>query len=167
MTFFSIGSTSQEGTVGLNQSFWEREPGVKSLSGALTDLAKRVKRIEASAAAVREHNDTALQIRCQQLETLLDQATKDAKDGTAETAGALEGWPRTKASLEHRVAAMRAEYGDWHAHLLERDPLDATRDAEREAAEATAFAACCLDAAEWAVIRAELVRAYGEALGHV
>ena len=116
---------------------------MKSLSEALTDLPRRVKRIEDSAAAVRERNDAALQIRCRY---------------------AASSWRPLKASLEHQVAAMRADYGDWHAHLVERNPDKAARDAEQDAATAITLASNCLDAAEWAVIRAELVRAGGDTL---
>ena len=137
---------------------------MKSLSEALTDLARRVKRIEDSAAAVRERNDAALQIRCKQLEASIDRQVKEAKHSGDETRGAVSKWSEIKASLEHQVAAMRADYGDWHAHLVERNPDKAARDAEQEAAAIT-LASYCLDAAEWAVVRAEIVRAGGDTLG--
>lgn len=135
---------------------------MKSLSEALTDLARRVKRIEDSAAAVRERNDAALQIRCKQLKASIDRQVKETKHSADETRGAVSTWSEIKASLEHQVAAMRADYGDC-AHLVERNPDKAARDAEQDAAAAITLASYCLDAAEWAVVRAELVRAAGHA----
>ena len=137
---------------------------MKSLSEALTDLARRVKRIEDSAAAVRERNDAALQIRRKQLEASIDRQVKEAKHSADETRGAVSTWSEIKASLEHQVAAMRADYGDWHAHLVQRNPDKAARDAEQDAAAAITLASYRLDAAEWAVVRAELVRAGGDTL---
>ena len=137
---------------------------MKSLSEALTDLARRVKRIEDSAAAVRERNDAALQIRCKHLEASIDRQVKEAKHSADEARGAVSTWSEIKASLEHQVAAMRADYGDWHAHLVQRNPDKAARDAEQDAAAAITLASYRLDAAEWAVVRAELVRAGGDTL---
>ena len=96
------------------------------------------------------------------LEASIDRQVKETKHSADETRGAVSTWSEIKASLEHQVAAMRADYGDC-AHLVERNPDKAARDAEQDAAAAITLASYCLDAAEWAVVRAELVRAAGHA----
>ncbi len=52
---------------------------MKPLSESLMDLAARVKRLEDSAAAVREQNRAALQARREELETVIDREVKELR----------------------------------------------------------------------------------------
>jgi hypothetical protein len=67
-------------------------------------------------------------------------------------------WSEAKNSIEGQVNEMRADFEKWRAEVKE---MNAERAAEDDAVVAVTLAAYCLDAAEWAVVRAEL--AHGEA----
>ena len=138
---------------------------MKKLSESLTDLAGRVKGLENSAAAVEERNRAALQARREQLEAAIDQDRRDIEQAAAEDEQKVQSWwSETKASIERRVAKMRSDVEDWQAGLEERNAEQAAQDAEDDALAAVTLAAYCLDAAEWAVVRAELARGEAAAL---
>jgi len=121
------------------------------LSEALMGLAARVRRLEDSAAVVREKNRAALQAR---------------REETATEARVAVGsrWPDTKASIRRQLEAMRADVKKSQAELVEKDAERASRDADEDASAAVTLAGYCLDAAEWAVVRAELARADADEL---
>ena len=56
---------------------------------------------------------------------------------------------------------MRADFANWQAEIKEDRADRAAENAEYDAVVAVNLAAYCLDAAEWAVVQAELAR--GEA----
>jgi len=56
---------------------------------------------------------------------------------------------------------MRSDIEDWQAERKEKDAEWAAENAAEDAVVAVTLAAYCLDAAEWAAVRAELAR--GEA----
>lgn len=135
---------------------------MNKLSDSLMDLAGRVKMLEDSAAAVQAKNRVALQARRDQLEaaierekTEMDRTTDDVKTQ------ARSWWSETKNSIEKQISAMRADFDKWHAELQEKNAERTADDAEDDAVVAVTLAGYCLDAAEWAVVQAELAR--GEA----
>lgn len=138
---------------------------MKPLSEALMDLAIRAKRLEYSADVVRREDRAALQKRRAELEASLDRETTGIVQSASETRGAVTSWwSNTTAAMKKQVAAMRANFCDFHAHLVEADTARAVRNADQEAIAAITLASCCLDAAEWATVRAELTRADAEGL---
>jgi hypothetical protein len=135
---------------------------MKTLSESLMDLAGRVKTLEDSAAAVQEENRAALQARREELEAAidrekneLDQAASQAKEG------ARSWWSDTKGSIERQIAEMRTDFEHRQTERKEKNAERAAENAEEDAVVAVTLAAYCLDAAEWAAVRAELAR--GEA----
>ena len=70
-------------------------------------------------------------------------------------------WSQAKTSIEGRVDEMRANFAKWQSEIKEDRAERAAEDAEYDAVVAVNLAAYCLDAAEWAVVQAELAR--GEA----
>jgi hypothetical protein len=138
---------------------------MKSISESLYELAARIKKLEDSAAAVREQNRVALQTRRGQLEERFDSEVKEFEAATTEAATATGNWwADTKASIEGQVAAMRA---DVEKRTVERRKERAERlaeIAEEDAAAAIALATYCLNAAEWAVVDAALARAESDEL---
>lgn len=115
------------------------------------DLAARVKQLEDSAAAVKERDRAVLQERSHELETAIDDQAGEFKKTTAEAKEtARSWWSDTKSAIEGQIAAMRADFEKRQAEFAQKD-----------AAVAITLAGYCVDAAEWAVIRAELAR--GEA----
>jgi len=135
---------------------------MKPLSESLMDLAARVKRLEASAAAVQERNQAALQKRRQELDTAIDREVKELDRTTAEAKEAARSWwSDTKGSIERQITAMRADFQKRQAEHKQQDAEWAAQSAEEDAAVAVSLASYCVDAAEWAVVRAEL--AGGEA----
>jgi len=135
---------------------------MKPLSESLMDLAARVKRLEDSAAAVREQNRAALQARREELETAIDREVKEFEETTAEAKEAARSWwSDTKGAIERQIAAMRADFEKRHAELEQKSVERAAQSAEDDAVAAVTLAGYCLDAAEWAVVRAEETR--GEA----
>ena len=125
---------------------------MRNLSEALIDLAGRVKRVEDSAEAVQERNRAALRSRREELEAAIEQSKLDlatqAKDATR------SWWSETTSSIQ-------ADFAEWQAEIKEKNAERVVEDAEDDAVVAVSLAAYCLDAAEWAVVRAELAR--GEA----
>ena len=135
---------------------------MKSLSESLMDLAARVKRLEDSAAAVKERNEAALQQRREELETAIDHEVEEFKRTTAEAKEAARSWwSETKGAIEGQIAAMRADFEKRQAERVQKNAERTAQSAEEDAVVATTLAAYCLDAAEWAAVRAELAR--GEA----
>ena len=63
--------------------------------------------------------------------------------------------------IEGQVNDMRADFANWQAEIKEDRADRAAENAEYDAVVAVNLAAYCLDAAEWAVVQAELAR--GEA----
>jgi hypothetical protein len=59
---------------------------------------------------------------------------------------------------------MRADFDKWQREVKEKNAELAAEDAEEDAVAAVSLAAYCLDAAEWAVVRAELARGEAEQL---
>lgn len=135
---------------------------MKPLSESLMDLAARVKTLEDSAAAVRDENRAALQARREELETVIDREVKEIEKTTAEAKQAARSWwSDTKDAIERQIAAMRADFEKRHAELEQKSVERAAENAEDDAVAAVTLAGYCLDAAEWAVVRAEQTR--GEA----
>ncbi|MEE6134885.1 hypothetical protein SKC41_00885 [Mycobacterium sp. 050128] len=132
------------------------------MSESLMDLAARVKTLEDSAAAVRDENRAALQARREELETVIDREVKEIEKTTAEAKQAARAWwSDTKGAIERQIAAMRADFEKRHAELEQKSVERAAENAEDDAVAAVTLAGYCLDAAEWAVVRAEQTR--GEA----
>jgi hypothetical protein len=135
---------------------------MKLLSESLLDLPARVKRLEDSAAAVMERNEAALQERRTELEATIDREVEELEKTTAEAAEAARSWwSDTKGAIERQIAAMRADFEKRQAELAQKNADRAAAGAEEDAVVAINLASYCLDAAEWAAVRAELAR--GEA----
>jgi DNA repair exonuclease SbcCD ATPase subunit len=136
---------------------------MKPLSESLTELASRVKRMEDSADAARERNRAALQSRRTELETTIEREGKELEQTTSEIRGAAEHWwSDTKASIERQIEAMRADFEQWQAGGRHEHRDRAVQSAEDAAAAAIVLAGYCVDAAEWAAVRAGLVRGEDE-----
>jgi hypothetical protein len=132
---------------------------MKPLSESLMDLAARVKRLEDSAAAVQEHNQTALHKRREELDAAIDREVKELERTTAEAKEAARSWwSDTKGSIERQITAMRADFQKRQAEHKQQNAEWAAQSAEEDAAVAATLAGYCVDAAEWAVVRAELAR---------
>jgi len=135
---------------------------MKTLSESLMDLAARVKRLEDSAAAVQEKNRAALQTRREELDAAIDREVQEFDTTTADAKEAARSrWSDAKGSIERQIAAMRAEFENRQAEHKQHNAEGAAQAAEEDAALAVTLAEYCLDAAEWAAVRAELAR--GEA----
>jgi len=135
---------------------------MQKLSTALLDLASRVKRVEDSAAAVEARNRAKLQARREELEAAIDESRVELAASATQAKEATRGkWSQVKTSVEGRVDEMRADFAKWQAEMKEDRAERAAEDAEYDAVVAVNLAAYCLDAAEWAVVQAELAR--GEA----
>ena len=135
---------------------------MQKLSAALLDLASRVKRVEDSAAAVEAKNRAKLQARREELEAAIDESHVELAAAATHAKEAANGkWSTVKTSIEGRVDDMRADFAKWQAEIKEDRAERAAEDAEYDAVVAVNLAAYCLDAAEWAVVQAELAR--GEA----
>jgi predicted transcriptional regulator len=133
---------------------------MKPLSEAFMDLAARAKRLEDSAAILREQKGAALQARCEQLEAAIDREVEEVEQTAAEArAVAQSWWLDTKASLERQFKVMRTEFKKWRTELVDKDAEGSAWDAEYDAVAAMTLASYCLDAAEWAALRAGLIRA--------
>ena len=135
---------------------------MQRLSDSLMDLAGRVKRVEDSATAVQEKNRAALQARRDELEATIEHEVDQLQKATTQAKGqARTWWSETRASIERQIAQMRADFEKWQAEMKQKNAERAAQDAEEDAVMAVTLAAYCLDAAEWAVVQAELAR--GEA----
>ena len=135
---------------------------MQKLSAALLDLASRVKRVEDSAAAVEAKNRAKLQARREELEAAIDESHVELAAVATQAKEATRGkWSNVKNSIEGRVDEMRSDFANWQAEVKENRAERAAEDAEYDAVVAVNLAAYCLDAAEWAVVQAELAR--GEA----
>jgi hypothetical protein len=131
------------------------------LSDSLLDLAGRVRKVEASAEAVRARNRTALQQRRQELETAIDKEVTEVEADAAQAARTARGWwAEIRGSVDKQIAEMRADFERWQAEA--KDAEHAAEAAQEDAVAAVTLAAYCLDAAEWAVVRAELARGEAE-----
>jgi chromosome segregation ATPase len=140
----------------------QKEKNMQKLSAALLDLAGRVKRVEDSAAAVEAKNRTKLQARREELEAAIDESHIElAAAATQAKESARTKWSQAKTAIEGQVNDMRADLAKWQAEITEDRAERAAEDAEYDAVVAVNLAAYCLDAAEWAVVQAELAR--GEA----
>ena len=138
---------------------------MKRLSESLIDLAARVKRLEDSAAAIQQNDRAVLQSRRDQLETDFEHRVEELDKSVSAAAGAARNWcSDTKNSIQRQVAAMRADFEKRQAELKERDAALAAELAEDAAALAVTLADYCVDAAEWAVVRAGLVRGQADEL---
>jgi len=135
---------------------------MQKLSAALLDLASRVRRVEDSAAAVEAKNRAKLQARREELEAAIDESHVELAAAATQAKDTANGkWTKIKNSVEGRVDEMRSDFAKWQAEFKEGRAERAAEDAEYDAVVAVNFAAYCLDAAEWAVVQAELAR--GEA----
>lgn len=138
---------------------------MKKLSESLLDLAARVKRVEDSAAAVQERNRAALEARRGELEAAIEQEKVELEAAATTARGSARGWwSETKSSIERQIAEMRADFENWQAERKEESAERAAEDAEDDAVVAITLAGYCLDAAEWAVVRAALSRADADLL---
>ena len=135
---------------------------MQKLSAALLDLASRVKRVEDSAAAVEAKNRAKLQARREELEAAIDESHIELAAAATQAKEAANGkWSKVKNSIEGRVDEMRSDFSNWQAEIKVDRAERAAENAEYDAVVAVDLAAYCLDAAEWAVVQAELAR--GEA----
>jgi len=135
---------------------------MQPLSESLMDLACRVKRLEDSAAAVREKNRAALQARRDELDAAIERETGQLHKATMGATGETrKWWSETRASIERQVAQMRADFEKWQTEMKEKNAERAAQEADDDAVMAVTLADYCIDVAEWAVVRAELAR--GEA----
>jgi hypothetical protein len=135
---------------------------MQKLSAALLDLASRVKRVEDSAAAVEAKNRAKLQARREELEAAIDESHIELAAAATQAKEAANGkWSKVKNLIEGRVDDMRSDFAKWQVEIKEDRAERAAEDAEYDAVVAVNLAAYCLDAAEWAVVQAELAR--GEA----
>lgn len=135
---------------------------MQKLSAALLDLASRVKRVEDSAAAVEANNRAKLQARREELEAAIDESHIELAAAATHAKESANGkWSQAKTLIEGHVNDMRADFAKWQAEIKEDRAERAAEDAEYDAVVAVNLAAYCLDAAEWAVVQAELAR--GEA----
>jgi hypothetical protein len=133
-----------------------------SLSEAVMDLAGRVKMLEESAAAMQQKNRAALQERREELETAIEHQKTELETAATQAKEAARGWwSETKRSIEGQIAEMRADFENWQSAKREKNAERAADAAEDDAKVAVSLATYCLDAAEWAVVRAQLAR--GEA----
>jgi hypothetical protein len=140
----------------------QKEKDMQKLSTALLDLASRVKRVEDSAAAVEAKNRVKLQERREELEAAIDESHIElAAAATQAKENANDKWSEVKNSIDGRVDEMRSDFANWQAEIKEDRAERVAEDAEYDAVVAVDLAAYCLDAAEWAVVQAELAR--GEA----
>jgi len=140
----------------------EKEKYMQKLSAALLDLASRVKRVEDSAAAVEEKNRAKLQARREELEAAIDDSHIElAAAATQAKESTRSKWSQVKTAIEGQVSDMRADFAKWQAEIKEDRAEQDAENAEYDAVVAVNLAAYCLDAAEWAVVQAELAR--GEA----
>ena len=132
---------------------------MQKLSAALLDLASRVKRVEDSAAAVEAKNRTKLQARREELEAAIDESHIELAAAATQAKEATRGkWAEVKNSIDGRVDQMRSDFSNWQAEIKVDRAERAAENAEYDAVVAVDLAAYCLDAAEWAVVRAELAR---------
>jgi hypothetical protein len=137
----------------------QKEKYVQKLSAALLDLASRVKRVEDSAAAVEAKNHVKLRARREELEAAIDESHIElAAAATQAKESASTKWSQAKTSIEGRVDEMRADFAKWQSEIKEDRAERAAEEAEYDAVVAVNLAAYCLDAAEWAVVQAELAR---------
>ena len=135
---------------------------MQKLSAALLDLASRVKRVEDSAAAVEAKNRDKLEARREELEAAIDDSHIELAAAATQAKESANGkWSQAKTLIEGQVNDMRADFAKWQAEIKEDRAEQKAEDAEYDAVVAVNLAAYCLDAAEWAVVQAELAR--GEA----
>jgi hypothetical protein len=140
----------------------QKEKHMQKLSAALLDLASRVKRVEDSAAAAEAKNRAKLQARREELEAAIDESHIELAAATTQAKeSARTKWSQAKTLIEGQVNDMRADFAKWQAEIKEDRAERAAENAEYDAVVAVNLAAYCLDAAEWAVVQAELAR--GEA----
>jgi hypothetical protein len=138
---------------------------MQELSAALLDLASRVKRVEDSAAAVEAKKHAELQARREELETAIDESHIElAAAATQAKESANRKWSKVKNTIEGRVDDMRSDFAKWQVEVKEDRAERAAENAEYDAVVAVNLAAYCLDAAEWAVVQAELARGEAEQL---
>ena len=135
---------------------------MQKLSAALLELASRVTRVEDSAAAVETKNRAKLQARREELQAAIDESHIELAATATQAKEATRGkWAEVKTSIDRRVDQMRSEFAKRRAEITEDRAERAAEDSEYDAVVAVNLAAYCLDAAEWAVVQAELAR--GEA----
>ena len=132
---------------------------MQKLSAALLELASRVTRVEDSAAAVEAKNRAKLQARREELEAAIDESHIELAAAATQAKEATRGkWAEVKTSIDRRVDQMRSEFAKRRAETTEDRAERAAEDSEYDAVVAVNLAAYCLDAAEWAVVQAELAR---------
>jgi len=135
------------------------------MSESMNKLADRVKKLQDSASAASEKNRAELTERRQAIEQRMDTEVKQFQASAANTkAGVQKWWEETKASVEHQIAAMRADHDERKLeHKKDRMEHRAER-AQDDADAAIVLAAYAVDAAEWALIDAALARAEADEL---
>ncbi|MGX9790327.1 hypothetical protein [Mycobacterium sp. MMS18-G62] len=135
------------------------------LSDSLLDLADRVKKVEDSAAAVVASNEAALQARRRELEAAIEREATEFDKATTEAVGAVRSWwSDIRGSIDKQIAEMRSDFEKWQTEVKEKNAERDAEAAEDDAVAAVNLAGYCLDAAEWAVVRAELARGEAEQL---
>lgn len=137
---------------------------MKPLSESLIDLAARVKHFEESSAAARERNHAALQSRRAELEAAIEREGKELEQTAREVREAAHRWWReTRGSVEHQLDVLHADLAHGEAMDKEKRTERAAQTAEDAAMAAVILARYCVNAAEWAVVRAGLARGEAEA----
>jgi hypothetical protein len=133
---------------------------MKALSEQLTGLAARSKDTEDVVAAAQEKNRARLESQRDKLKTSIAAGNANAeKRASADEAKTQQWWNDTRASVDARFAAMRAEADE---RRTEKDIKKAERHAnhaEQDAADAIDWALYVLDQAEYSVIDAVIARA--------
>ena len=114
---------------------------------------------------MKARSQAALQTRREELEAAIEREVTEIENATAQAAGAAHSrWSAIKRSVENQVSEMRADFDKWQVEVKEKNGELAAEDAEVDAVAAVSIAAYCLDAAEWAVVRAELTHGEAEQL---
>ena len=141
---------------------------MKLLSESLEDLAARVKTLEDTAATAVGADRAAREERRREVEAGFESAIKELQAAVRDAgATALERWNDTTSSIARQIEAMQAAQVRRQAEREAQRAESAAVLAEKDAAAATALAAYCLNAAEYAVIDAALARAEADQLaGH-
>jgi hypothetical protein len=133
---------------------------MKALSEQLTDLAARSKTIEDVAGAAQDKNRARLESQRDSLKSSIAAGNAKARErAEAGEAKTQQWWNDTRASVDARFAAMRAEADE---RRTEKDIKKAERhaeQAEQDAADAIDWALYVLDQAEYSVIDAVIARA--------
>ena len=114
---------------------------------------------------MQERNRAALQKRREKLDAAIDREVQEFDKTTAEAKDATcSWWSDAKGSIERQIAAMRVDFEKRQAEHQKHNAEGAAQAAEEDKALAATLAIYCADAAELAVVRAELARGENDQL---